>query len=287
MIDVKQITRLNDYNEPILDNVSFHISEGDFAVIFGGDSECRMRLLHCIMGYEMYYSGAVRFGEKVKVVRYVPADVFYDGKMTVGQYMILNRKRFDSFDEEKCNKLCQQYEIDVNEVLGDMTYEDNKIIQVIAAVCCSPDILIIDEAEQFVCLDKMIMLLDYLRKLNEKGLTIIYSCDNYETVKGYCNRYIMLHEGKVIAETEVPEEDIRQRVITIEGDATEIQDKFRDENIVTEHIVTKNGRSSYVYSGSFEKLPDILRELSCKDFIIEEMTLAEELTHDYSRWKTL
>ena len=53
------------------------------------------------------------------VVPAVGPDVFYDGKMTVGQYMILNRKRFDSFDEEN---LIEIFKTQINDIENGNTH---------------------------------------------------------------------------------------------------------------------------------------------------------------------
>ena len=281
MIEIKDLI-LSDGRNIIFENISFQVNKGDFLLLFGDEDRVRMKLINCIMGYETGYAGSIHLAKDLDVVRYVPADALYERKMSVAQYFILNEERFENFDNAFCQQLCELFNINVEEKLYDMTFEDNKIVQLIAAICSNPELLIVDEAEQFISFEKMSKVIKILQLVNVRGVTVVYACNEYETLKGSCNRYIMLDGGKIVADNPVPKKDVRKKVITVPGKRSETLCR-----VIGEYISTRGNMSSYVSSQPMERIPIILHKLKCADYLVEEMTLAEELVSDYSRWKTL
>ncbi|MBE5936753.1 MAG: hypothetical protein E7265_01845 [Lachnospiraceae bacterium] len=282
MLEVKNLTIEDVEGQCLVEDISFHINKEDFVVLFGDDADARKELIHCIMGYKRYYSGEVCFGEEAGCVRYLPDDILYEESMTAADYFRMVSSRFENYNINKQEQLCEKLGIDKNEELLEMTFEDNKLVQFIAMVCSEPDVIIVDELHSYITAKTMKMLFKYLKKTNELGTTIIYSCTDYETVKSVCNRFIMLDEGKVVADRVVDGNDVRKRIITLPGGRSETL-----ESIFGEYIATRNNRSSYVCNQPLDKVPVILYKIGSKDYLIEEMTLAEELTNDYSRWEEL
>ena len=119
-----------------------------------------------------------------------------------------------------------------------------------------------------------------LKEFHSVGTTIVVVCDSYEELKTYCNRYIYIKEGSVAADGYVSDEDIRKRVITVQGHKSESL-----ISVLGPFIGEKNGRSSYLYDYDIRRIPDILGRLECDDYLIEELSLEEEINSDYSRWE--
>jgi energy-coupling factor transport system ATP-binding protein len=72
-----------------------------------------------------------------------------------------------------------------------------KRVTIASVLAMLPEIIIIDEPDTGLDCKTAIRLIDYVRKLNEKGHTIIMISHNTELVKEYCNRVICMENGKI------------------------------------------------------------------------------------------
>ena len=288
MINIRNLSYMNREIR-LLDNLNLHIHRSDFVVLFGPEYEMRSQFVHCIMGYEKSYTGTVEVqGINMKekdaslrgAIRYVPDDVIWEEKCKAGSYLSFVASSMNNYDFDLQNKLCMKLGVNPQENLLEMTFENNKLIQIISAICSKPRMVIINEPCTFISKNKVRKLFRLLASLNQTGMGVIVLSENYEELKTYCNRYIYMKEGKIQRDEYVQERDVRIRIVTIEGERSETLAK-----ILGEYIGTKNGRSAYRYERDLLQLPYILNKIKCSDFMIEEMTLAEEIDMDTSRWE--
>lgn len=268
-------------NNPILDQINLQINEKRFSVLFGADDAGKTTLLHLIMGFVPKYQGHILWeSEKPPVLRFVPDDIIWERAMTVKQYMKFAGKAAAKYDEELQSRLCEEFSVPQDGQLLDLTYQENKMTQIISALCAKPDFLILDEPGNFLDSGTYVKMLDLLQERNQKGMGILLAAEKYEDAKGRCQNYAYLKEGRILASGEVPVPDYRKKIVTVTGGRQE------SLNAVMEKVADLGEeKGAYLYSGSMEELPAILREAAGKDFTVEELTLEEELEADYSRWE--
>lgn len=265
-----------------LDHVNLNINEKNFSVLFGADDAGKTTLLHLIMGFNPKYQGEILWEEGRPMLRFVPDDIIWEKSMTVGQYMKFAGKASSRYDEELQSQLCEEFSVSLDAQLLDLTYQENKMAQIITALCAIPDFLILDEPMNFLDSGTYLKLLDILQEMNRKGMGILLAAEKYENVKERCSCYAYLKEGKIIASGEVPVPDYRKKIVTVTGGR---QDSL---SAVMEKVSDLGEeKAAYLYQNSMEELPAILNEVEARDFIVEEMTLEEELESDFSRWKEI
>lgn len=279
MIEITGLTAESD-GYYILDDINISIKKGDFTVLFSSDNESRHALIHCIMGFYRDFTGNIRVGCGMEDTRYVPDDILWEENLTAGEYFLMVADKSANYDIRMQEMLCDKLGVDMDVELLDMTYEGNKLVQIIAAMSSKPDLLIIDMPQNFLGSRVRNRIYNMLKKFQSVGTTIIIACDSYEEVKTYCNHYIYIKDGVVKADGYVQDADMRKRIITIEGKKSDTLVK-----VLGPFIATKNGRSSYAYEYEIRRIPYILSKLGCDDYLIEEMTLEEEINSDYSRWE--
>lgn len=265
----------------VLDQLNLHINEKAFSVLFGADDTGKTTLLHLIMGFAPCNQGNILWDEeKSPVLRFIPDDIIWEKSMTVRRYMKFASKVTLEYDQEFQNQLCEAFSVPLDVQLLDLTYQENKMAQIITALCANPTFLILDEPMNFLDNETYLKVLDLLQERNRKGMGILLAAEKYEDVKGRCGAYAYLKEGKILASAEVPTPDYRKKIVTVTGG--------RQGNLKTVmNRVADLGeeKAAYLYQGSMEELPAILNEARGKDFTVEELTLEEELEENYSRWE--
>ncbi|MCI8306605.1 MAG: hypothetical protein HFH14_01020 [Lachnospiraceae bacterium] len=279
MIEITGLTAVSD-EKCILDNIDIHIKKGDFAVIFSPETETGHTLIHCIMGYNRDYKGSVKVNCDMRDVRYIPDDILWDEYSTAGEYMLMVAGASGNYDIKMQEMLCGKFNVHMDEKLLEMTFEDNKLVQIIAALCSKPELLILNMPQNFLGGAVKADIYGLLKDFHGMDSAIVVVCDSYEELKTYCGRYIYIKDGGVKADGYVADGDMRKRVITVGGNKSEA---FM--NALGPFLGAKNGRSSYLYDYEIRRIPHILGRLECDDYLIEEMTLEEEINSDFSRWE--
>jgi ABC-2 type transport system ATP-binding protein len=73
------------------------------------------------------------------------------------------------------------------------------------ALLHNPKILILDEPTVGIDVHSRLMINTYLKKLNEGGITMIYTSHQLEEAEKLCDQLAIMDYGKVIAEGETQE----------------------------------------------------------------------------------
>ncbi len=72
-------------------------------------------------------------------------------------------------------------------------------LNLIAALLHHPRLLILDEPTSGVDVQSRNMILEYMRRLQQEGVTILYSSHLLEEAEKICNRFAIIDEGRLIA----------------------------------------------------------------------------------------
>lgn len=277
------------YNKvAVLQSINLTMKENDFFVLFGEDDAGKTTLLNLLMGFDNRYLGKAEiFGVRAdhfdkqqrQQVRFIPDDIIWEPGITADDYFAFwgSSKEYNIRLSEE---LCIKYEINRKERLLDMTYQNNKLVQIIAAVCMVPKLLILDEPLNYLDMDTYRNLLEDLKKLNRKGMTILAAAERYADIGNYCNKYAYMKEGQIICHGEIPVPDFRWKVVSVYGGNQEYLKAYMEQ-----FLFERNDRYYYLYCKDMELLPQYLKGCDCLDCIVEEMTFEEEINHDFSRWE--
>lgn len=188
----------------VLRNISFKIEKGDFFGIVGRNGSGKSTLLKLISDIYEPNSGSIKVNGSL--ISFIELGVGFNPELTGRDNIYLNGALM-GFDVKEIDAMYQEI-VEFAE-LGD--FMDQKLknyssgMQVRLAFACAirgkSDILVLDEilavgdeAFQRKCNDYF----DEIRK--DKGKTVVLVTHNMEAVKKYCNKAIMIREGKVVAE---------------------------------------------------------------------------------------
>jgi ABC-2 type transport system ATP-binding protein len=73
-------------------------------------------------------------------------------------------------------------------------------LNLIASVLHDPELLILDEPTAGVDVQSRTMIIEYLREMNSRGMTIIYSSHILEEAERLCHRVGIINEGRLLEE---------------------------------------------------------------------------------------
>ena len=288
MIELENIT-YNYKKVSLLHQVSFTLKKNDFCILFGSAGAGKTVLLHILIGFLPRYKGNIKLFDTDILpasrkpdmrMRFIPKNIAWEENMTIDNYLKITAAASKNYNIELQNKLWQDFQLPTDKKMLRMTYGENKLIQILTAVCSDPDILLLDEPEYYLEAPVYERVLHYLRIWAKTGKTVLMASKNYPDAAKYANCYAYLKKGQLISFGRIKRPDYRQKIVTVTGgDFIYLDEKM------TDCIVQERRSRVYLYTGNMKELPDILRAAGCRDCTIEELTIEEELEEDYSGWE--
>ena len=280
-------------DKTILRDVSFDIDKGCFLGVFGADDSGKSSLLNIIMGFVSGndFSGEISrfgkdirrgFGQKNNRIRFAPDDILWEN-IKGEEYLQFCKETVVQYNGSLEKELVELFQLPVQSVLTEMTYNENKLCQIVGLICSNPKLLILDEPCNFINKEHWSKLLQVLYKLNQEGMTIVLAVEKHEMLEGHCDTLLYLKDGEVAQHITFNKEetrcDYRQKMVGVVGGNKEVLRQYLGES-----LFEVNRKSYYRYEGMTERLCKILVKASCEDVTIEEMTLEEELDSNFDRW---
>lgn len=288
MIELENIT-YNYKKFSLLNQISFSLKKNDFCILFGPANAGKTLLFHILMGFNPRYQGNIKlfdteishlFRKPNMKVRFIPETIAWEENITIAHYLNMTATVSGNYNTELQSKLWQEFKLPTNKKMLQMTYEQNKLIQILATVCSDPDILVLDEPGFYLAPFVYERVLHYLRIWSKTGKTVLLASREYSDAAKYANCYAYLKQGQLISFGRINRPDYRHKIVTVTGGDYAYLDEKMDKCIVKE----KQSRV-YLYTGNMKKLPNILCTAKCWDCTIEELTMEEELEEDYSGWE--
>jgi branched-chain amino acid transport system ATP-binding protein len=213
-----------------LDGVSFSCAEGEILGIIGPNGAGKTTLLNCISGVHRLDAGDIRWrGESIsgrpphRIASLGIGRTFQVVKpfasMTVRENAAVGAL-FGSAEAHLPPRLAFQRADEVLELVGlatkarlpvtALTIPDRKRLEVARAVATRPRLLLLDEVMAGLNPVEVDEALEMVRAVHSTGVTIVLIEHVMRVIVGVCDRVIVLHFGKLLAEGE-PREVLRDR----------------------------------------------------------------------------
>jgi branched-chain amino acid transport system ATP-binding protein len=213
-----------------LDGVSFSCGEGEILGIIGPNGAGKTTLLNCISGVYRLDAGDIRWrGDSIsgrpphRIASLGIGRTFQVVKpfasMTVRENAAVGAL-FGSAEAHLPPRLAFQRADEVLELVGlaakarlpvtALTIPDRKRLEVARAVATRPRLLLLDEVMAGLNPVEVDEALEMVRAVHATGVTIVLIEHVMRVIVGVCDRAIVLHFGKVLAEG-VPREVLRDR----------------------------------------------------------------------------
>jgi iron complex transport system ATP-binding protein len=228
-----EIKNLNGgYKTFRLKDISFSLQKGDFAGIIGPNGSGKSTLLKMLLGdlkhtegkllLDRQEVGTMSVREKARTIAVVTQHI-EDTSMSVLDYVLLGRlpyrELFQFFETKNDVAIAEKY----MELTGVLKYRDHSLSSLSGgerqmaamarALTQEPKLLLLDEPTSQLDICHQVRILDLVRRLNcALGLTVLMIIHDLNLASTYCNKLLLLNEGKIHTQGK-PDEVLQYQVI--------------------------------------------------------------------------
>ena len=212
LIEIKDLTKVYGSRKAV-DNVSFTIKKGEAFGLLGPNGAGKTTLvsmLSCLLkptSGDAFIGGASIIHNPMEVKRkigVVPQEISLYGQLSALENLNFWAQMYDVPSRERAKRI-----EDLLELVGLADRKKDRIdrysggmkrrINIAVGLLPNPELLILDEPTVGVDPQSRTAILETLKKLNQEGLTILYTSHYMEEVEFLCPRVGIMDLGKIIA----------------------------------------------------------------------------------------
>jgi ABC-2 type transport system ATP-binding protein len=173
------------------------------------------------------------------------------------------------------------FELDLKRKISDLSSGNKKKVSIIQSLLHKPELLIMDEPTTGLDPLMQSLFFDFLRKENQRGMTIFFSSHILGEVQMFCRRVAIIKEGKIIQLEDIDTLRKKQlKKVTIEFINLVDPADLSFPGIVNLNMAKGNGLS-FMFSGDINELVRFLSGKMINNLMIEEPSLDEIFMHYY------
>jgi ABC-2 type transport system ATP-binding protein len=207
VLEFENISRSYKPGVPVLDGVSFNVSEGEVVGLVGRNGAGKTTLLRIAMGMLTPHTGRVSvFGlsptddpvEVKKRVGYVAEDQVLPPASSIADLIAFHQYLFPNWDRTLETNLLDRFGLSTSSRIGKLSKGQARQVALLLAICHRPELLILDEpaggldpAARREFLEASIQL------LNREGSAIIFSSHHMHDIERIGARVVLLDQGRV------------------------------------------------------------------------------------------
>ena len=201
---------------PVLKNVNNKFEKGDLVALVGPNGSGKSTLIKCMNGILKVRKGTVLIDDRsissfspnelAREMAYVPQSENRKAVLKVIDIELLGRKPYINWcPTEQDLRITSDILNSLN--LDHLAMRDfNKLsggqqqsVYIARALAQEPDILLLDEPIANLDIRHQIEVLDLLKSLSQKGITVIIALHDINMAARYASKIMMLRDGKVFA----------------------------------------------------------------------------------------
>ena len=218
IVDFQDVHRAYTRDADVLAGVTFSIEPRQVVGLLGKNGAGKTTLLRIAMGMIEPQQGSVEvFGvdprhEPMQVKRqigYVSEEQILPPYLRVDQIIALHKGLFPTWDDDLARSMIERFAIPGRQKIKTLSKGQARQVALLCAVAHRPGLLILDEpAGGLDPAARREFLETSIQLLNESGTTILFSSHYMTDVERLADRIVMLHEGRILIDTEL--DDLRE-----------------------------------------------------------------------------
>lgn len=218
MLEVKNVTG-GYVHIPVLKDVSFQVADGELVGLIGLNGAGKSTTIKEIIGLLSPYQGQILIdGESLqtnpqgyrKKIGFIPETPSLYEELTLKEHLEVVAMAYDLDWEQafvRAEKLLKIFRLDEKLEWFPVHFSKGmkQKVMIICAFMVDPSLLIVDEP--FLGLDPVAIddLIRLLEEEKEKGTSILMSTHVLDSAEKMCDRFVILHQGRVRAEGNLAE----------------------------------------------------------------------------------
>lgn len=215
ILEMKNIVKIYPNGVVANDNINLTLIKGEIHALLGENGAGKSTLMKILFGIETPESGEIILNDK-KVIIKNPLEAIKLGIGMVHQHFMLvpsftiaeniilgvepKKGIFTDIDkaEEISRQIAEEYnfKLDVVEKVENLPVGIKQKVEILKALYRGADILILDEPTAVLTPQETEELFVQLKKLKEKGHTIIFISHKLDEIKQICDRLTIMRNGK-------------------------------------------------------------------------------------------
>lgn len=214
LLRVNNITGGYEANHPVIKNVTFEIAKKEIVALIGLNGAGKSTTIKHILGLLEPAEGSIEIKGKTfynnpdtyrSQYSYIPESPIYYEELTLWEHLELTAMIY-GLDEQtflkRANPLLEEFRMEKKKHRFPTQFSKGmkQKIMIMMAFLIQPSLYIVDEP--LLGLDPLGIrsLLGWLVRCKEEGAGILMSTHILATAERYCDRFIILHEGKIKAQ---------------------------------------------------------------------------------------
>ena len=214
---VLQITGLSggySLNKPVLHDIGLQVRPGEMVGLIGLNGAGKSTTMKHILGLMSPHKGEITVQGKTRssdpesyhsALSFVPESPLLYEELTVREHVEFTARAYGverSDYESRTGQLAALFNMEdkMDTLSSHLSKGMKQKVMIMCAFVARPALYVIDEP--FLGLDPLGIrsLLDFMLDLKKSGASILLSSHILSTIENYCDRFIVLHRGMVIAE---------------------------------------------------------------------------------------
>lgn len=261
----------------MLDGITFQVQDGALCAVIGDEISGKKQLLETLAGLSLAAEGTIN---RPAECRYVPSGIVAYENVTADELFRHTMRLCNIQETEECQSLCEQFHIDRNRKLLDMTYMENRCAALVNALLSKPVLLMLDEPYNYLSDEVYGRLLNVIKQKCGQGMTALLTCERFDDIKNYATQYLFLKEGDLVLSGSLDDGFCPWKAVTVFDYEPAV---FK--GLKLEWVAQEKDRLCFIFKGDSKELLRLLVRTGCPDFLVEELTFEEQLFKNYERWR--
>ena len=263
----------------ILKGLSFEIDEGDILAFIGPNGSGKTTTIKLILGLQKIDKGKVIINgfdvekdfvkaiEKVGAIVENPDTYMY---LTGWQNLKMIANLYKGVTDEEIKEIVKLVNLEkrINDKVSKYSLGMRQRLGIARALINKPNVLILDEPTNGLDPEGIKDLRNLLKKLAKEGMGVLISSHNLAELESFCNKVLIIDNGKIIETSEVSEFKSNGNKYIFKVSNT--------QGLDLEGIYQVKG-DEFAYDGSKEEIAKLIKTLVKKNVDVYEVKM-EELT---------
>lgn len=215
MIRFENVTFGYSEKRLILDDLTFHIPQGDFVALIGANGAGKSTisrlvngLLHPTKGH-VYLNGKDTLKTPSSTLARDCGFLFQNPDRQICENTVKDEIAFSMKAqgwpsdriEERTRSVLETFDLDPEWFPFSRSRGERQRIALASVLACQPQLLILDEPTTGLDYLECIRIMDYVTRLNqEKGVTVLMVSHDMELVQSYAKNVLILNHGKILGQ---------------------------------------------------------------------------------------